>query len=104
MSTRVLSQNEAFSRATMFLAVLSGAVLALAPVAQAKGFDEGFTTFALLILPIVLFVGIATFMRLVAINRGALATVAVQLLYQYRAVVKPRGEGSVSFPNVSSRG
>jgi hypothetical protein len=68
LSTRALSWNEAFSRATMFLAVLSGAVLALALVAQAKGFDEGFTTFALLILPVVLFVGIATFMRLVAIN------------------------------------
>jgi hypothetical protein len=35
---------------------------------------------------------------------GALATVALQLLYQYRAVVKPRGEGSVSFPDMSSRG
>jgi hypothetical protein len=35
---------------------------------------------------------------------GALATVALQLLYQYRAVVKPRGEGSVSFPDKSSRG
>ena len=32
---------------------------------------------------------------------GALATVALQLLYQYRAVVKPRGEGSVSFPDMS---
>ena len=69
LSTRALSWNEAFSRANMFLAVLSGAVLALALVAQSRGFDEGFTTFALLLLPVVLFVGIATFMRLVAINR-----------------------------------
>lgn len=69
LSTRALSWNEAFSRANMFLAVLSGAVLALALVAQARGFDDGFTTFALLILPVLLFVGIATFMRLVAINR-----------------------------------
>jgi hypothetical protein len=68
LSTRALSWNEAFSRATMFLGVLSGAVLALALVAQASGFDEGFTTFALLILPVVLFVGVATFIRLVAIN------------------------------------
>jgi hypothetical protein len=69
LSTRSLSWNEAFSRATMFLSVLSGAVVALALVAQATGFDEGFTTFAILILPVVLFVGVATFMRLVAINR-----------------------------------
>jgi hypothetical protein len=198
LSTRALSWNEAFSRATMFLAVLSGAVLALALIAQARGFDEGFATFALLILPVVLFVGIATFTRLVSINHedvgwvvgmnllrhaylaaapelrqyfitgssddetgimatfgarpgrgsfvhelvttpgvlavvdgvvagvllgilaaharmsdalgigiavaGALATVALQLLYQYRAVVKPRGEGSVRFPDASVRG
>ena len=53
LSTRSLSWNEAFSRATMFLSVLSGAVVALALVAQATGFDEGFTTFAILILPVV---------------------------------------------------
>ena len=68
LSTRALSWSEAFSRATMFLSVLSGAVVALALVAQAMAFGEGFVTFALLILPVVLFVGIATFMRLVAIN------------------------------------
>jgi hypothetical protein len=34
---------------------------------------------------------------------GALATVALQLLYQYRAVVKPGGEGPESFPDVPSR-
>ena len=196
LSTRALSWSEAFSRATMFLAVLSGAVLALALVAQARGFDEGFTTFALLILPVVLFVGVATFMRLVSINHedvgwvigmnllrhaylaaapelrqyfvtgssddeagvmatfgarpgpgsfvhelvttpgvlavvdgvvagallgilttrvkvddligigvavvGALTTVGLQLLYQYRGVVEPRGAGSVRFPDVSA--
>ena len=69
LSTRALSWNEAFSRATMFLSVLSGAVLALALVSQASGFDDRFTTFALLLLPVVLFIGVATFMRLVAINR-----------------------------------
>lgn len=69
LSTRSLSWSEAFSRATMFLSVLSGAVVALALVAQATDFDEGFVSFALLVLPVVLFVGVATFMRLVAINR-----------------------------------
>ena len=42
--------------------------MALALVAQATAFDEGLMTFALLILPVVLFVGVATFIRLVAIN------------------------------------
>ena len=68
LSTRALSWNEAFSRATMFLTVLSGAVLALALVVQEHGFDDGFAMFASLILPVVLFVGVATFTRIVAIN------------------------------------
>jgi hypothetical protein len=68
LSTRAMTWNEAFSRATMFLSVLSGAVVALALVAQVTSFGETFLTFALLILPVVLFVGIATFVRLVQIN------------------------------------
>jgi hypothetical protein len=76
LSTRALTWSEAFSRATMFLSVLSGAVVALALVAQATSFNESFVTFALLILPVVLFVGVATFMRLVAINREDMDWVA----------------------------
>jgi hypothetical protein len=68
LSTRSLSWSEAFSRAAMFLSALSGAVVALALVAQATSFGEGFTTFALLVLPVVLFLGVATFVRLVEIN------------------------------------
>jgi hypothetical protein len=63
-----LSWNETSSRTTAFLAALSGAVVALALVAQASAFGEGFVTFALLILPVVLFLGVATFVRLVEIN------------------------------------
>jgi hypothetical protein len=69
LSTRALSWSEAFSRATMFLSALSGAVVALALVAQVASFGEAFGTFALLILPVVLFLGITTFLRLVQINR-----------------------------------
>ena len=46
LSTRAMSWNEAFSRATMFLSVLSGAVVALALVAQVTSFGEAFLTFA----------------------------------------------------------
>ena len=66
LSTRALSWNESFSRVAMFLSVLSGAVVALALVAGS--FREGVVTFALLILPVVLFLGMATFVRLVEIN------------------------------------
>jgi hypothetical protein len=68
LATRGLSWSEAFSRAGMFLSALSAAVVALALVAQATTFGDGFVMFALLILPIVLFLGIATFVRLVEID------------------------------------
>lgn len=68
LATRSLSWSESFSRASMFLTVLSGAVVALALVAQATQFGEGFVVFALLILPVVLFVGATTFVRLVEVN------------------------------------
>jgi hypothetical protein len=68
LATRSLSWNEAFARAGMFLSLLTGAVVALALVAQATEFGEGFVLFALLTLPVVLFVGLATYVRLLEIN------------------------------------
>lgn len=68
LATRSLSWSESFSRASMFLTVLSGATVALALVAQATAFGEGFVLFALLVLPVVLFVGVTTFVRLVEVN------------------------------------
>jgi hypothetical protein len=64
LATRSLTWNEIFTRATMFITVLSAAVVALALVAQATDFGPGFRLFALLILPVVLLVGLATFIRL----------------------------------------
>jgi hypothetical protein len=69
LSTRALTWNEAFSRASMFLTVLTGSVLALALVAGVMGFDGAFVTFALVLLPVVLFAGVGTFRRLIEVNR-----------------------------------
>jgi hypothetical protein len=69
LATRALTWNESFSRSSMFLAALSGAVVALALAAQATAFGPGFVGFALVVLPVVLFIGLATFIRLVAVNR-----------------------------------
>jgi hypothetical protein len=52
----------------MFLASLSAAVVALALVAQASQFGDAFIAFALVVLPFVLFIGLATHARLVAAN------------------------------------
>lgn len=64
LATRSMTWNEVFSRASMFITVLSAAVVALALVAQATAFGPGFRLFALLLLPIVLLVGQGTVIRL----------------------------------------
>jgi hypothetical protein len=66
LASRALAWNE--SCAGTFLSILSGAVVALALVAQASKFGNGFYVFALVILPIVLYVGITTLLRLEASN------------------------------------
>jgi uncharacterized membrane protein YeaQ/YmgE (transglycosylase-associated protein family) len=65
VSTRSMTWNEIFSRTGTYLTVLSAAVIALSLVANAAGFGQDFRTFALLILPVVLIVGVTTFFRLV---------------------------------------
>ena len=68
LASRSLAWNESFSRAGMFLTTLSGAIVALGLVGGATGFGEAFTLFALVILPVVLFIGLATWIRLGASN------------------------------------
>jgi hypothetical protein len=64
LASRALAWNESFSRAGMFLATLSGATVALALAAQASNFGRTFQLFALAVLPVVLYVGITTVVRL----------------------------------------
>jgi hypothetical protein len=64
LASRSLAWNESFTRTGMFLSTLSFAVVALALVGQATGFGEDFRLFALVVLPVVLFVGVATSLRL----------------------------------------
>jgi hypothetical protein len=75
LATRAMTWNEVFSRASMFVTVLSAAVVALALVAQVTAFGPGFRLFALLMLPIVLLVGVATDLRLSAANADDLGLV-----------------------------
>jgi hypothetical protein len=64
LASRALAWNETFARAGMFLSTLTGAIVALALVAQATRFGEDFRLLALVILPVVLFVGIGTMLRM----------------------------------------
>jgi len=68
LASRSLAWNETFARAGMYLSTLSGAIVALALVSQAAEFGPEFVWFALLILPVVLFLGLATFIRQGAAN------------------------------------
>lgn len=68
LASRSLAWNKSFSRGGLFLATMSGSIVALALVAQASSFGSEFRLFALAILPLVLFVGITTFVRMGASN------------------------------------
>jgi hypothetical protein len=68
LATRSLTYNEALSRVTIFLAILSGAVIALALVAQADGFGPMTISIAIPVLCVVLFAGVVTVGRLIRLN------------------------------------
>src|SRR4029079_12241887 len=68
LSTRALGYQEMLGRATIFTAILSATVVALALLAQVTRFGRETLAFALLLFSVALFVGLATFVRGVAIN------------------------------------
>jgi hypothetical protein len=69
LATRSLTYTESLGRVNVFLAILSGAVIALALVAQADHFGTTFIAIAILTLLVVLFAGVATVARLMHLNR-----------------------------------
>jgi hypothetical protein len=69
LATRSLTYTEALGRVTIFLAILSGAVIALALVAQADHFGTTFIAIAIPLLAIVAYAGVATISRLTTLNR-----------------------------------
>jgi hypothetical protein len=68
LAARSLVYTEAMSRTSIFVAALGASVVALALVAQATDFGDGFVAFALVLLPVVYFLGLATFVRLSQVN------------------------------------
>jgi hypothetical protein len=76
LASRSLAWNETFSRAGMHLSVLSAAMVALGLIAGVSGFEDAFFAFAFVLLPVVLFVGIGTWLRMGASNYHDAVTVA----------------------------
>src|SRR3989454_2468724 len=68
LATRSLTYTESLGRINMFLAILSGAVIALALVAQADHFGTAFISIAVFMLSVVLLVGVFTIARLTSLN------------------------------------
>ena len=68
LSARSLAYNEAFVRAGMFLTFLSTSFVALALVAQAMSFGQGFLSVAALVLGFDFVVGLTTLLRMNAAN------------------------------------
>lgn len=69
LATRALTYQESLGRVSMFLTILSGAVIALALVAQADHFGQIFIVVAIFMLTVVFFSGVATVRRLTMLNR-----------------------------------
>jgi hypothetical protein len=69
LATRSLIYQESLGRVNMFLAILSGAVIALALIAQADRFGTTFIAVAIFMLALVFFTGVATVRRLMMLNR-----------------------------------
>ncbi|MGQ0608684.1 MAG: hypothetical protein ACT4OQ_09510 [Chloroflexota bacterium] len=68
LGARSLAYNEAFVRAGMFLTFLSTSFVALALVAQAMSFGEGFLAVTALVLAFDLVIGLTTFLRMNGAN------------------------------------
>jgi hypothetical protein len=95
LATRSLSWNEAFSRTGMFLSTLSAATVALALAGPAMSFGGAFPLFALIVLAVTLFLGIATYIRLLQVNNEDLYWVTgMNILRGEYAQIVPGIEGS----------
>jgi hypothetical protein len=64
-TARALTVSEANGRANIYLAALSSNLIALAFIAQVSGLGRPFYVFALILLPVLAFLGVVTFLRLV---------------------------------------
>lgn len=99
LATRSMIWNQIFSRASMFITLTSAVVVALALVSQATHFDARFRLFALLILPIMLVLGFATFIHLGEAN-GEDAILVMRMNRLRRAYLELAPELRPYFPPV----
>lgn len=68
LASRGFVYTETIGRTSIFVAAITGSVVALALVAQATEVGDSFFAFALVLLPVVYFLGVVTFVRLIQVN------------------------------------
>ena len=68
LAHRGFTYTETLGRTSIFVAALTGSVVALALVAQTTEVGDSFVAFALVLLPVVYFLGVVTFVRLLQVN------------------------------------
>ena len=92
-TARALTVSEANGRASIYLAALSGNLIALAFVGQMSRLGPTFYAFALILLPVLAFVGVVTFLRLVQSSIEDLAYAhRIALLRSFYLQVSPELE------------
>jgi hypothetical protein len=109
-TARAITVSEANGRASIYLAALSGNLIALAFVGQMSRLGAAFYAFALILLPVLAFVGVVTFLRLVqssiedlafahriALLRSFYMRVSPELA-PYLVVARPAASASASAP------
>jgi hypothetical protein len=90
MSTRTLGYQEMFGRTTIFVSALSGTVITLALLAQATKFGPEILWYVLVLISILLFIGLGTFVRSVVINfEDARWVAGLSLLHQAYLEIVP---------------
>ena len=93
------SWSVAMSRVSILLAVLSAVTVALSFVAQGTGFGPEFMAFASILLPLLLFLGLATFVRVVQGTQEAVVYVlGMNRIRHFFAEVAPRTLAYLTMP------
>ena len=101
-SARVASTSEGTTRVQIFLTTLSTLLVAIAFVGQATDFGTPFYVFALTILPAMLIVGYATFMRVLQTQvNDAYFTVAINRIRDHYKTLHPDAESLMIIPTGS---
>lgn len=93
-SARSITVSEAAARSSLYLTTLSSAVVALALVAQVSRLGQAFFIFALAILPVVFFLGLVTYGRLLqtGVEDTIYARAIVRIRRFYSEIDPSRGD------------